>query len=189
MKKPARERILETADQLFARRGYGNVGINEIIDRSGTAKATFYQHFPSKESLCSAWLTRRHDRSEAEWQRMRESAGQPEAKILALFDQLEGFLEAGDFRGCPYTNTAGFLPEQDGEVREMITAHKDSQRDLFISLVKELTTPARARKLGTALFLLYSGAAMESQNARDCWPVTAAREGARILLKASNRSA
>jgi AcrR family transcriptional regulator len=49
MKAPARERILGTADRLFSSRGYGNVGINEIIDRSETAKASLYQHFPSKE--------------------------------------------------------------------------------------------------------------------------------------------
>ena len=35
MKKPkARERILDTAADLFTERGYGSVGINEIIEKS-----------------------------------------------------------------------------------------------------------------------------------------------------------
>ncbi len=64
MKKPnARDRILETAGELFFQRGYSGVGINEIIEKAGTAKASFYQHFPSKESLCEAWLQEMHDRS------------------------------------------------------------------------------------------------------------------------------
>jgi AcrR family transcriptional regulator len=44
----ARQLILSTAGQLFAQRGYELVGINEIIEKSGVAKATFYAHFKSK---------------------------------------------------------------------------------------------------------------------------------------------
>src|SRR4029079_6105891 len=47
-------RILATACDLFYRNGYRATGINEIIRKSGVAKATFYAHFPSKESLAFA---------------------------------------------------------------------------------------------------------------------------------------
>ena len=183
MKAPARQRILETADNLFSSRGYGNVGINEIIDRSETAKASFYQHFPSKERLCADWLSARHDKSESEWQRVLERSGGAEKKILAIFDDLQNFMETSSFRGCPFTNTSGFLREDDGAVREQIIAHKLGQRDFFVSLAEELTTPARARKLGNALFLLYSGATMESQNARDTWPVEEAKTTVKDLIR------
>ena len=184
MKVPARDRIMETADRLFSARGYGNVGINEIIDRSETAKASFYQHFPSKEQLCTAWLSARHDKSVSEWEKVLEKSGSVEKKISAVFDDLQGFMESSSFRGCPFTNTSGFLAEDDGAVREQIISHKQGQRDFFVSIVAELTTPARARKLGTALFLLYSGATMESQNTREVWPVEAARDSARVLIRA-----
>ena len=36
----ARERILETASDLFSSQGYRATGVNEVIDRSGVAKAT-----------------------------------------------------------------------------------------------------------------------------------------------------
>ena len=32
------------------------MGINEIIEKAEVAKASFYQHFPSKQDLCAAWL-------------------------------------------------------------------------------------------------------------------------------------
>jgi AcrR family transcriptional regulator len=65
MRKPnAKERILETASKLFHERGYSEVGINEIIEKAETAKASFYQHYSSKEVLCEAWLQSVHDRSE-----------------------------------------------------------------------------------------------------------------------------
>ena len=38
----ARDRILETAYDLFSRRGIRDVGVDEIIQRAGVAKATLY---------------------------------------------------------------------------------------------------------------------------------------------------
>ena len=52
-------RILSTAYELFSRRGIRDVGINELIERSGVAKSTFYRHFPSKDALVLAFLALR----------------------------------------------------------------------------------------------------------------------------------
>ena len=82
MKKPkARERILDTAAQLFQERGYSEVGINEIIDKAETAKATFYQHFPSKQSLCAEWLEEVHQRSESRRQAIMAGEGSAIEKV------------------------------------------------------------------------------------------------------------
>ena len=45
-----KENIQNTALELFLTKGY-NVGINEIIQKSGTSKGAFYHHFRSKEQL------------------------------------------------------------------------------------------------------------------------------------------
>jgi AcrR family transcriptional regulator len=45
-----KEKIRDTALSLFMTRGY-SVGINEIIEKSGTSKGSFYHHFKSKEDL------------------------------------------------------------------------------------------------------------------------------------------
>jgi AcrR family transcriptional regulator len=42
-----RQRILDSAYDLFSRRGIGAVGIEEVIARASVAKATLYRHFPS----------------------------------------------------------------------------------------------------------------------------------------------
>ena len=53
------DRILATAYELFSHRGVRDVGINELIERSGVAKSTFYRHFPSKDALVLAFLALR----------------------------------------------------------------------------------------------------------------------------------
>ena len=56
-----REKIIQTASDLFYRKGYNLTGINEIIAEAGIAKATLYSHFASKEEVCVAYLQARNE--------------------------------------------------------------------------------------------------------------------------------
>src|SRR5215471_7151553 len=84
-----RDRILQTADELFYRHGIHSVGIDRIIEESGVAKMTFYRHFPSKTHLIAQYLAQK----EQNWQRLvgqfTDTARTPAAKLLAIFDALE----------------------------------------------------------------------------------------------------
>jgi AcrR family transcriptional regulator len=111
-KDRARERILATASRLFFERGYSEVGINEIIDSSETAKATFYHHFPSKQSLCKAWLESVHDRWEECQREILNAPGDPVVKVEQFFRDLGSLMTQSNFRGCPYTNTAAVVSEE-----------------------------------------------------------------------------
>jgi TetR/AcrR family transcriptional regulator len=51
-------RILDTAEQLFAERGYAAVSVREIAGRVGLNQASLYNHFPSKQALYEAVLER-----------------------------------------------------------------------------------------------------------------------------------
>lgn len=82
------------------------VGINELIKKSNVAKATFYQHFPSKETLCVEWLKHVAAQSEADAQDLLKSPLAADKKIANRFDDIGGFLKASSFRGCPFSNTA-----------------------------------------------------------------------------------
>lgn len=184
MKKPnAKERILETAGELFFQRGYSGVGINEIIDKAGTAKASFYQHFPSKESLCEAWLQEMHDRSSVFHEELLASGLSSREITAAYFTRLGDFLTAGDFRGCPYSNTGAVSDENCCGIVKLIRVHKASTRDFFRRIAAlAIPDPARAEAIGDRLFVLYSGASAEAQNLKSLWPVDVAREAAIELL-------
>ena len=47
----ARERLLETATELFAEKGYAGTSVREIVDRAGVSKPVLYYYFKSKEGL------------------------------------------------------------------------------------------------------------------------------------------
>jgi AcrR family transcriptional regulator len=62
-----RERILNTASILFHKQGYNNTGINQIIADSGVSKASFYDHFKSKDDLCLEFLNQRYEYWSSQW--------------------------------------------------------------------------------------------------------------------------
>src|SRR5688572_26204688 len=83
-----RERILETAYELFSSRGIRAVGIDEVIERAGIAKATLYRHFASKDELVLAFLELREERWTLGWveAEARRRGSTPEEQLLAIFD-------------------------------------------------------------------------------------------------------
>lgn len=185
MRKPnAKERILETAAELFHQRGYSEVGINEIIEKAETAKASFYQHFPSKESLCEAWLENIHERSEKSREELLASDLSPAEKVGVYFEKMADFMKASKFRGCPYSNTGAVSDSSCCGILEQIHEHKKSIRDFFrVVCGEQFNNSEKANDIGDRMFLLYSGAATESQNLKDLWPVDVAANAAQALLK------
>lgn len=68
MLNPPRERLLEAATILFHRQGYNNTGVNQIITESKVSKASFYDHFKSKDELCIAFLEKRYEYWASQWE-------------------------------------------------------------------------------------------------------------------------
>ncbi|WP_081998497.1 TetR/AcrR family transcriptional regulator [Sinomonas humi] len=91
----ARDKILDTSYELFARRGIRDVGVDEIISRSGVAKATFYRHFPSKDALVLAYLDRWFVARSAAIEAATEGIESTEEAVLAVFGVLHDWFEHG----------------------------------------------------------------------------------------------
>jgi AcrR family transcriptional regulator len=101
-----RERLIEAAYEMFAARGVRDVGIDEVIERAGVAKATLYNHFPSKDDLVLAFLERREQRWALEWveTEARGRGTTPEDQLLAIFDLYDEWFHDADFEGCSFVN-------------------------------------------------------------------------------------
>ncbi len=105
-KPGARDRILDTAYALFARHGIQAVGVDEIIRRAGVAKATFYNHFASKDALVLAFLNLREERWTRAWveAEARRRADTPEEQLLTIFDLFDEWFHRDDFEADSFVN-------------------------------------------------------------------------------------
>ncbi|HVM06715.1 MAG TPA: helix-turn-helix domain-containing protein [Acidimicrobiales bacterium] len=101
-----RERVLETAYDLFSRRGVRDVGVDEVIERAQVAKSTLYHHFPSKEQLVLAFLDLREERWTLAWveAEARTRGSTAEEQLLAIFDIFDEWFHRADFEGCSFVN-------------------------------------------------------------------------------------
>jgi AcrR family transcriptional regulator len=102
----ARDRILASAYELFARRGIRAVGIDELIKRAEVAKATLYRHFASKDELVLAFLQQREQLWTKEWveAEARRRGTTAEEQLLAIFDLFDEWFQRVDFEGCSFIN-------------------------------------------------------------------------------------
>ena len=72
-----RERILDAAFTVFARRGYREAGVDEVGRQAETSKGGVYFHFPTKESLFLELLRTTADRLAGKVERAMNSVDDP----------------------------------------------------------------------------------------------------------------
>jgi AcrR family transcriptional regulator len=119
---PARRRLLDTATRLFYAQGIHAVGIDRIIAEAGVAKATFYNHFPSKDDLVLAYIEEQ-DRLGRE--AVAALPSQPPRKMIAaIMGRISEAAVAGDYRGCPFLNASAEYPDPASPVRQAIDARR-----------------------------------------------------------------
>src|SRR5579883_2488893 len=123
--RPARERLLAAAGELFYRQGIRSVGVDEIVAAADVAKMSLYRSFPSKDELVAAYLREYDARYWRGWDRiLAEHPGKPREQLLALFRALARRTTRPDWRGCPFTNAATEFPEPDHPARHVAEANK-----------------------------------------------------------------
>ncbi|HTV24426.1 MAG TPA: TetR/AcrR family transcriptional regulator [Polyangiaceae bacterium] len=164
-KPRVRDRILETAGELFYSRGIHCVGVDSIASEAGTNKMSLYRNFPSKEELVAEYLREQEREYWAVWDATIEPfEGNPRRQLEALFD---GFLTRAKSkeadvddckvrRGCALGNAAVEIPEDDENLRAIVLGYKSELRRRLRKLSKDAGA-SEPDALGDALMLLAEG--------------------------------
>jgi AcrR family transcriptional regulator len=179
----ARERILESAYELFSTRGIRAVGIEEVIERAAVAKATLYRHFPSKEALVLAFLEQReavwtHGWVEAE---TRKRGGTPEERMLAIFDLFDEWFHRADFEGCSFVKVLLETADREHPVGRASVGHLEHIRLILSSLADEAGLRS-SDEFALSLHLLMKGAIVQAAEG-DVDAAKRAKEMARDLIE------
>ena len=176
---PARRRLLETATRLFYAEGVHAIGIDRIIAEAKVAKATFYNHFPSKDDLVVAYLDEQDRLGRAA---VAALPRQPSFEmIVAILGRIGTAADAGGYRGCPFLNAAAEYPDRSSPVRRLIERRRAWYRETFERLVTEIGGPQPAITAG--LLVALSDGLLESAYLDDPATVPALiRAGVAALL-------
>jgi AcrR family transcriptional regulator len=180
-RRPARERLLDTADRLFYADGVHAVGIDRVLEQSGVAKGSLYYNFGGKDDLVRSYLQNRHAKWAARIDGELATAASPADKILAIFDALGALFAEPGFRGCAFINAAAEAPAGSGGIELATADFRTWLHDLFANLVTEAGY-RDAGKLTAQLVILYDGANISAQMDHNPAAASAARDAAAVLL-------
>ncbi len=121
----ARERLLQTATELFYREGIHSVGVDRIIAAAGVTRATFYRHFPSKEDLVEAYLGVEDATIRGAFDAAHAATDDPDELVGLVIEGLADDVARLHTRGCPFINAAAEYPDADSPVRQAIGEHRE----------------------------------------------------------------
>jgi AcrR family transcriptional regulator len=156
--KSTRDRIVESAMELFAFQGYGNTGLAQIAKKAGVLPGSLYHFFPTKEDLLAATLQTRlvllgPEVLEPIWNRIDD----PIERIFGLMDGYRQMLRMTEFsHGCPIGNLAIELTETNPNIRPLLAANFDNWLDAVEQCFRaaEHRLPPDADPRALALFVL-----------------------------------
>jgi TetR/AcrR family transcriptional repressor of nem operon len=139
----AKSRLLEAAMDLVWTRSYGAVTVDDICEKAGVKKGSFYYFFRSKDELVAAAL-------DAKWEEVRPaydrifSASRPALERLKdAFDyayerQKEIRDKHGCVLGCPFSSVGTELIAADKTLRDAVQRMIRGKQKYFESALRDL---------------------------------------------------
>ena len=157
MAAPKREKLIETAQRLFAQEGFKGVSVDRLLEEAGVAKMTLYKAFPTKEALTLETLRRRDIALRAHISSRLENAksGLP-GLIAAYFAALEEWTNQPGYNGCYFVSALSEFTERE-PIAKHAREHKKKMRlelEAFCSAAGAKDAP----RLAADLRLLAEGA-------------------------------
>jgi AcrR family transcriptional regulator len=177
-----REKILHVASDLFQTRGINSTGVDTIVAAAGTTKMTLYKYFHSKEDLILEVLQKSHQDFES-WlsDKLTKNTRKPAEKLQKLFDFIEEWVVAPDFRGMAFLKASAEFPNEANAVHRL-SAEQSRQFRQYLAALAVGAGVKDADGLALQLSLLIEGAMQAEQMKRGSGAVKYAKKAAKILI-------
>lgn len=172
-----RDRILNTARDLFYRNGINSVGVDTVVAQSGVAKTSLYRWFPSKDALIVAVLEKEAEDRWAGWDYTAARSGtDPRERLRAQLAGIVKFVTGPKYRGCPFMNVTAEFADAQHPARQVAREIMEELRRRVRALVNDLNVPD-PQTLTEQLVMLIDGAFSSAQ--------VFGKEGPHLLLVAA----
>jgi AcrR family transcriptional regulator len=174
-KERTRERLIDAAAKVFARRGYHDAGLGEIAAEGGYSTGAVYSNFSGKEGLFLALADRKVEEAIADIRAVADAAERGERPVDEAVTQFRAFAERdGDWPLLFFEFWSFEI--RNPRIREEFRGRRQAVRDALADTLErvasdlgfELRFPAPA--LATALSAAVNGMAFERAADPDAIP-------------------
>ena len=171
-----RQRMLDTAADLFHSQGYHATGLTQLTTAGGAPKGSLYFHFPGgKEQLAAEAVRLSSERTGALLEAILRDAPDAVTAIDRAVEALAGFLTESDFqRGCPLATVALDAAAESEPIREACADGYSSWHEILSNyLAGKQLSAERADDLATVVLAAIEGGLLLARTRRDLAPLRA----------------
>ncbi|MGW3997551.1 TetR/AcrR family transcriptional regulator [Amycolatopsis sp. NPDC004772] len=171
-----RQRMLDTAADLFQTQGYHATGLTQLTTAGGAPKGSLYFHFPGgKEQLAAEAVRLSSGRTGALLEAILNDAPNAATGIDRAVEALANFLTESDFqRGCPIATVALDAAATSEPIREACTDGYESWHGILSGYFAAQNLSAeRADELATIVLAAIEGGLLLARTRRDLAPLRA----------------
>jgi TetR/AcrR family transcriptional regulator, transcriptional repressor for nem operon len=149
----SRERIINAASELFRAKGFGGIGVADIMKAADLTHGGFYGHFASKDDLIAEASRRSMARAASNWERVVAAApDKPYAALLEHYLSPRHRDEAG--QGCAFAALGTDASRGGKSVRQAFAEGLQPLLDIITSALPGFSKVARRRKAVAAMAAL-----------------------------------
>jgi TetR/AcrR family transcriptional regulator, transcriptional repressor for nem operon len=137
-----KQKLLQTAVTLIWESSYGSISVDDICNRAGVNKGSFYYAFKSKSDLAVAAFEDHWNKKRALMDEIFSSQVPPLERLekycdRVVQDQVDKYEKTGKLCGCPFASIGSELSTQDEQIRKK--AHELSERTMkyLVSAVRD----------------------------------------------------
>jgi AcrR family transcriptional regulator len=171
-KAETRQRLLDAAGRVFARRSFHGASVDEIAEEAGFSKGAVYSNFSSKEELFLALLERRIGERVKEISRIVESDAPIEQQLNEAARGFIDFVSEDSAWALLFTEFWAYAV-RDPELRPRIAERMENMRAHLARMIEQrsaelgLELPRPAYELALTIMAMANGMAMEKLVAPD----------------------
>jgi len=148
-----RERIIDAAGALFRAKGFGGIGVADIMKAAGLTHGGFYGHFASKDDLVAQASKRTMTRAAANWAKV--VAAEPEQPFAALLKHYLSPQHRDDpGRGCAFAALGNDAARSGKVVRKAFAEGLEALINILAQSIPGRSKAARRRKAVAAMAAL-----------------------------------
>jgi TetR/AcrR family transcriptional regulator, transcriptional repressor for nem operon len=188
----AKERLMEAVKELIWTGSYGTTTIDQICDKAGVKRGSFYYFFESKAELAETAI-------EEDWQKRRPGLDSMFSPTVPPLERLEKYCEFnyqfqkeicakyGCVLGCPLFSLGAEVSTQEARLQKKIESILDYKKRYFESAIRDahasgfIHAPDPKAK-AAVLFCYYQGLVTEARIRNDVEILKGAVQGTRELL-------
>lgn len=182
MPRDTRSALLDAGSALFLEKGYSSVGLNEILEKAGAPKGSFYHYFESKEDFACAIVRRGSECfRETLTRRLTDPERSPLERLQFHFDAQIDHMKSLNFNQCCFFLKLGTeMAATSKLMKETLDEVLEGWLSIIADCIREgqengsISTLHSAKELAGVLHNLWEGASLSAQIQHDAKPLVAA---------------